>query len=119
VWLSRGLDDSPAIIQFLTAALLRVRDEPTAQPEDLADWVVVESTPEVTHIERSLPLMHVTIVARRLTGGRRLTSLLTFHRPSVARPLWAVLGFGHRIGAKRLIRYGLPGATAGAHEGTR
>lgn len=118
-WLSRGLDDSPAIIEFLTSALLGIRDKPTARPEDLADWIVVESTPELIHVERSLPLMRVTIVARRLAAGRRLTSVLAFNRPAIARPLWAVLGIGHRFGAKRLLSYGLPAATTVAQSGER
>lgn len=97
-------------MEHLTSILLGVRDDPAARPEELADWTVLESTTDVIHIERSLPLMHVTLVGRRLASGRRLTTILTYDRPAVARPLWAVIGIGHRWAVKRLLHHGVPEA---------
>lgn len=112
-WLATGLEDSPAVVRLLTALLLGVRDEPTRSPEELTDWLVVESTPELIHIERSLPLLHVVVIGRRLgPSGRRLTSLLTYTRPVLSRVVWAVIGVGHRLASRRLICHGVPAARA-------
>jgi hypothetical protein len=108
-WLGAGLNDSPAIAEKLSALLLRVRDEPTIDPEALADWRVVASTPDLLHIERSLPLLHVVLVGRRLDpSGRRLTTLLTFQRPVLSRLVWTFVGVGHRLLTRRLMCYGIP-----------
>jgi hypothetical protein len=112
-WLAAGLEDSPAIVRVLATVLLRVQDEPAANVEDLVDWEVLESTPELIYIERSLPLLHVTLIGRRLgSSGRRLTTLLTYRRPLLSRSLWAFAGVGHRLGVRRLICHGLPARTA-------
>lgn len=112
-WLARGLDDSPAAVQLLTSLLLRVRDEPTTSPEDLSDWHVIASTADLIHIERTLPLLHVVLVGRRLDPfGRRLTTLLTYERPVLSRVLWTFIGIGHRLAVRRLICHGIPSSGA-------
>lgn len=106
-WLARGLDDSPAVVQALTALLLRVRDEAGTSPDDLLDWQVIESTSDVIHIERCLPLLHVALVGRRLgSSGRRLTTLLIFQRPVLSRLMWTFVGVGHRLAVRRLLCHG-------------
>jgi len=102
-WLARGL----------TALLLRVRDEAGTSPDDLADWQVIESTSDVIHIERCLPLLHVVVVGRRLgSSGRRLTTLLRFQRPVLSRLLWTFVGVGHRLAVRRLLCHGATTAHA-------
>lgn len=121
-WLACGLEDSPASVRLLTTLLLGVRDDPETFPEDLTDWHVIESTADLIHVERSLPLLHVVLVGRRLgSSGRRLTTLLTYERPVLSRLLWAVIGVGHRLGVRRLICYGIPerGAATGRTERAR
>ena len=114
-WLGAGLEDSPALIRAIAAVLLKVQDEPTAAVEDLADWQVLESTPDLIYIERSLPLLQVTLIGRRLgSSGRRLTTLLKYRRPVLSRLLWTFAGVGHRLGVRRLICHGLPAAPTGA-----
>jgi hypothetical protein len=114
-WLSAGLDDSPAVLTVLTALLLGVRDERTTAPDDLSDWTVRESTPEVIHVERTLPLLHVVLIGRRLgSSGRRLTTLVSYERPVLSRAMWAFVGVGHRLLVRRLLCNGLTAATVGA-----
>jgi hypothetical protein len=114
-WLSAGLDDSPAVLTTLTALLLGVRDERATAPDDLSDWTVRESTPDLIRVERTLPLLHVVLIGRRLdTSGRRLTTLLSYQRPVLSRLVWTVVGVGHRLLVRRLICHGLSAATVGA-----
>lgn len=114
-WVARGLDDSPAVLEAITALLLRVRDEARPDPTDLVDWHVVESTSEVIHIERSLPLLHITLVGRQLgPSGRRLTTLLTYERPALSRLMWTFVGVGHRLLVRRMLCYGAAAGPAPA-----
>lgn len=116
-WLAAGLEDSPAVVQLLTSLLLGVRDEP-ATADELADWRVLESTPDLIHVERSLPLLHVVLIGRRLgSSGRRLTTLLSYERPVLSRLVWTFVGVGHRLGVRRLISHGTPSTTVAAPGG--
>lgn len=111
-WLAAGLEDSPAVTTLLTSLLLGVRDQPASAPDDLTDWRVIESTPDVIHIERSLPLLNVVLIGRRLgSSGRQLTTLLTYERPVLSRLLWTVIGVGHRLLVRRLMCHGVTAGT--------
>lgn len=101
-WVRAGMDDSPAVVEWI-AARLGMGDGP-ARSTDQTDGRVVESNADVVQMEWSLPLMRVVVVGRRIgPSGRRLTSVLYFERPVLARLIWAVVGIGHRRMARRLI----------------
>ncbi len=104
-WVLAGLDDSPAVVEWIASLLLGHGGAPSTSTDRVVDgWRVVESTPEVVHLEQSLPLMHVVVVGRRVgLSGRMLTSVLHFERPVLARLVWAVVGVGHRRMVRRLL----------------
>lgn len=102
-WVLAGLDDTPAVAVWIVS-LLGIEDAPSTSPDKVDGWRIVESNAEVVHLERSVPLMHVTVVGRRVgTSGRMLTSILDYERPAFARLVWAVVGIGHRRMARRAI----------------
>lgn len=105
-WVLTGLDDSPAVVEWIATVVLGHGSAPSTSTDRVVDgWRVVESTSEVVHLEQSLPLMHVVVVGRRVgSSGRRLTSVLHFERPVLARLVWAVVGIGHRRMVRRLLR---------------
>lgn len=105
-WVLAGLDDSPAVVEWIASLLLGHGSAPSTSTSRVVDgWRVVESTSEVVHLEQSLPLMHVVVVGRRVgSSGRMLTSVLHFERPVLARLVWAVVGVGHRRMVRRLLR---------------
>ena len=105
-WVLAGLDDSPAVVEWIASLLLGHGSAPSTSTDRVVDgWRVVESTSEVVHLEQSLPLMHVVVVGRGVgSSGRMLTSVLHFERPVLARLVWAVVGVGHRRMVRRLLR---------------
>lgn len=69
-------------------------DEPTADPET---WVRAG-------LETTVPLMHVELIGRKIDGTRRtLTTVLRYRKPRLARLLWSVAGFGHRMAAPQVL----------------
>jgi hypothetical protein len=65
---------------------------------------IIESGPEVIHLEASLPLMHVVMVGRKVGPAHRmLTTVLQYERPVLARLIWAIVGIGHRLTARQII----------------
>jgi hypothetical protein len=104
-WVLAGLADSPAVMEWIASLLLGHGRAPSTSSDRVVDgWRVMESTPEVVHLEQPLPLMHVVVVGRRVgSSGRMLTSVLHFERPVLARLVWAVVGMGHRRMVRRLL----------------
>jgi len=92
-------------VGWITTVLLGHGNAPYMSTVRIVDgWRVMESTPEVVHLEQSLPLMHVVVVGRRVgASGRMLTSVLHFKRPLLARLIWAVVGMAHRRMVRRLL----------------
>ncbi len=105
-WVLAGMDDSPAVVEWIATVVLGHGSAPPTSTDRVVDgWRVVESTSEVVHLEQSLPLMHVVVVGRRVgSSGRMLTSVLHFERPVLARLIWAVVGVGHRRMVRRVLR---------------
>lgn len=102
-WVGAGLDKLPAVVEWI-ASLLGVHDDPATPTNPIPGWRIVESSAAVVHIERSLALMRVVAVGRKIEPSRRLfTSVLYYKRPVLARLVWAVVGVGHRRMARRLI----------------
>ena len=101
-WVLAGLDAAPAAVKRITALL------------GMGDWRIVDSTPEVVHLEQSLPLMQVVLVGRRAGPTRRLfTTVLSYRRPILARLVWAVVGVAHRWTVRRFITSKMSTAAGG------
>lgn len=104
-WVLTGMDDVPAVIEWITS-LLGIADDPSADRP--GGWTVVESNSEVVHLEQSLPLMYVTLVGRNAEANQRmLTTVVQYQRPTLARLVWAVVGIAHRRTARRVITNGI------------
>jgi hypothetical protein len=102
-WVRAGLQATPGLVKRIVS-LLGVRRAPQSSADSLGSWRVVESSPEVIHLETSLPLMHVIFVGRRAEPTRRtLTTVLNYERPVLARIVWAVVGVAHRRTARQVI----------------
>jgi hypothetical protein len=77
--------------------LLGLRGAPASSADHVDGFRIVESGPEVIHLEASLPLMHVVMVGRKVEPTRRMvTTVLHYERPVLARLIWAIVGVGHR-----------------------
>lgn len=103
-WVFRGLTDTPVLVKRVARLFGRGESPEIAVPDIVAGWRVVQSTPELVVLERSLPLMHVRAVGRKVgSSGRRFTSVLSFRRPVLARAVWMMVGPGHRRMSRRLV----------------
>ncbi|GGR30053.1 DUF2867 domain-containing protein [Streptomyces netropsis] len=102
-WVRAGMDSTPKWAERIVG-LLGMRRAPTESADRIGGLRVVESSPEMIHLETSLPLMRVVLVGRRTEPTRRtFTTVLHFRRPVLARIVWAVVGIGHRRVARKLI----------------
>lgn len=102
-WVRAGLDSTPKWVDRV-AELLGMRSAPAESADRVGDFRVIDSGPDVVHLETSLPLMRVVLVGRRVEPTRRMfTSVLHYRRPVLARLIWAVVGIGHRRAARQLI----------------
>ena len=96
-WVRAGVDATPAWIKWIAGA----RD-------GLGSARVLESDADVVVLEDSDALMDTIMVGRNVAPGRRvLTTVLRYRRPSLARPLWAVVGILHRRTARQVVAGGL------------
>lgn len=104
-WVRAGFDATPRVVAWLVGLL----GADTSDSDQLGGWDVVESGPDVIHLEQSLALMHVVFVGRNVEPTRRmLTTALTYHRPVLGRLAWSVIGIAHRRTARRLIMATVP-----------
>lgn len=103
-WVRAGLEATPAVVKRIVG-LLGLSGASVSSPDSVGPFRVVESGPEVIHLEASLPLMHVVMVGRRVGPTRRtLTTVLRYERPVLARLVWALVGMVHRrIAAPRVV----------------
>jgi len=103
MWVRAGLEATPGWVKRVVG-LLGLRRAPQSSADRLAGFQVVESSPEVVHLERSVSLLRVVMVGRRVEPTRRtLTTVLYFKRPMLARLVWALVGLGHRRIAPHVI----------------
>ncbi|MDN5854134.1 MAG: hypothetical protein L0K86_15045, partial [Actinomycetia bacterium] len=85
-------------------------DASDASGGGIGGWDIIESTPDVIHLEQALPLMHVVFVGRNIESTHRtLSTALTYDRPVIGRLVWSIIGIAHRRTARRLIT-AAPGA---------
>jgi hypothetical protein len=102
-WVRAGLDATPGIVDRI-AGLMGFSEAPASSAEHASGFRIVESGPEVVHLETSLPLMHVVLVGRRVEPTRRrLTTILYYERPVLARLIFAIVGIGHRLAVRQVI----------------
>jgi hypothetical protein len=102
-WVRAGLDATPGIVGRIVG-LLGFSEAPASAAEHVSGFRIVESGPEVVHLETSLPLIHVVLVGRRVEPTRRrLTTILYYERPVLARLIFAIVGIGHRLAVRRVI----------------
>jgi hypothetical protein len=102
-WARAGLASTPKAVDRVVA-LLGLRDAPEPSPDRLSVFRIVESGPDVVHLEASVPLMHVVAVGRNVEPTRRvMTTVLRYRRPVLARLLWAGVGLVHRRIAAQVI----------------
>lgn len=103
-WVLRGLTDTPILVKKIAQFLGRDEKTDPSLPDVVAGWHILQSTPQLIVLERTLPLMHVRAVGRNMgESDRRFTSVLNFRRPIIARALWTVIGPGHRRMSRRLV----------------
>lgn len=101
-WVGVGLANIGGLVPLIVR-LLGVR-ETGSSGDGLDGWRVVRSTPDVVHLEQSLPMMEVVFVGRNPEPTRRtLTTLITYRRPLLARVAWSLIGIMHRRAAKRIL----------------
>lgn len=106
-WVRAGLGSTGGVVKRIVG-LLGIRDTPEPSADRVGPFQVIESGPEVVHLETSLPLMRVVLVGRRVEPTRRvLTTFLYFRRPVLARLAWVFVGLGHRRTAPKVVSSGV------------
>jgi len=89
--------------------MLGLGGAPELSADHVSGFRVIESDPEVVHLEAVVPLMHVVLVGRKVEPTRRmLTTILHHQRPVMARLVWAVVGPVHRRTARGVITSKIP-----------
>lgn len=102
-WVRAGLESTGGVVKRIVG-LLGIRDTPAPSADRVGPFQVIESGPEIVHLETSLPLMRVVMVGRRVEPTRRvLTTFLYFRRPLLARLVWVFVGIGHRRTAPKVV----------------
>ena len=102
-WVRAGLAATPGAVKRIVG-LLGLGRAPVSSADQVGGFRILESGPEVIHLETSLPLMRVVLVGRRVEPTRRmLTTILYYERPVLARLVWAFVGLVHRRTAEHVI----------------
>jgi hypothetical protein len=108
-WMHAGLEEAPralrALIVFAHTKVLGLRLSAPDAPGHVLGWEVAHADDHVITLVAASSSIHAVLVGER-TGSAscRLTTYLTFDRPRVARPLWALVGPLHRRIAPYLLR---------------
>jgi len=107
-WVRAGLEAAPGVVERIVG-LLGLREAPVLSADRLSVFWVVESGPEVVHLEASVSLMHVVLVGRKVGPTRRMiTTVLRYERPLLARLVWAFVGVVHRRTARQVVTGKVP-----------
>ena len=102
-WVRAGLDATPGFVDRIVG-LLGFSETPASSADHVSGFRIVESGLEVVHLETSLPLMRVVMVGRKVEPThRRLTTILYYERPVLARLIFAIVGIGHRLAVRQVI----------------
>jgi hypothetical protein len=107
-WVRAGLEATPGWVDRVVG-LLGFREAPASSADHVSGFRIVESGPEMIHLETSLPLMHVILVGRNVGPARRmLTTVLRYERPLLGRLVFAIVGLGHRWAVPRVLTGKVP-----------
>lgn len=102
-WVRAGFEASPWAVKRIVR-LLGSRRAPQSSADYVGGFRVLESGPEVIHLEMSAPPIRAVLVGRRVEPTRRmLTTILYYERPVLARLIWAIVGPAHRRTTRHLI----------------
>jgi hypothetical protein len=102
-WVRAAMNEAPKWVDWITGAL--GMDGPAAwSAENTGSFRIEESTPDLLHLTSTDWLMETVMVGRRIEPtGRRLTTVLRFRRPVLARLVWALIAPLHRRMARGLV----------------
>jgi hypothetical protein len=107
-WVRAGLEATPGVVNRI-ADMLGLGGAPESSADHVSVFRIIESDPDVVHLEAVVPLMHVVMVGRKVEPTRRmLTTILHYQRPMMARLVWAVVGPVHRRTARGVITSKIP-----------
>ena len=107
-WIRAGMAATPKLVDWISR-LMSAGESTPASPHEFSGFVIVASTPELLHLSGEDGLMRTTMIARRIgPNGRRLTTVLRFRRPMLARAVWALIAPLHRRTARQLLRSSTP-----------
>lgn len=102
-WVRAGFGATPGWVDRVVG-LLGFREAPVSAADHMSGFRIVESGPEMVHLETSLPLMRVVLVGRKVEPTRRmLTTVIHYERPVLARLVFAIVGIGHRWAVPQVI----------------
>ena len=117
-WMRCGLEGAPLPLRWTILVahrfVLGFDLAPHSAPGNIMGWRIVTSTPDLTHLQATSPLLRGDLVARR--DGPELVTLstyLSFRRPRSARIVWMLVGPLHRRIAPYLLERS---AAAGARD---
>ena len=100
-WLQRGV---PVVHRHM----LRFRLGPRLSADHILGWRIVNSSPDVIHLEASGPLIRGVIVGRRTSHSTAIfTTFVSYASRPPARIVWAVVGPLHRRVAPYLLQRGV------------
>ena len=107
-WARAGLEGAPRVLRWVIRGaqrlVLGLRLAPGESPDHVLGWTIDASEYEVVRLGAASRFMRASIVGRRTDPTTvRLTTLLFYDRPWIARTLWAVVGPVHRRVARILI----------------
>jgi hypothetical protein len=103
-----GIEGAPRWLRMvvLTAHrhVLRFQLAPLGTPDHVLGWKILTAEPEVIRLRATGPLLHGTLVARRIApSGAVLETFVTYRRPVLARIIWTAVAPVHRAVAPYLL----------------
>lgn len=105
-WVRQGLEQSaPAVrglIRFVHGRVARF--ELVNGPDTVLGWRVVESRPDVVHLQTSGPLLRADIIARRTSPTVAGFTTFLIYRNRATPLLWKAIGPLHRAIAPYLLK---------------
>ncbi len=91
-------------IRFAHKEFLRFQLGPADSPDHILGWRIVDSTPDVVHLQADSPLMSGTLILRRTDASTgQLITALHYKRRRAAAAVWRAIGPIHRTAAPYLM----------------
>lgn len=107
-WARAGLEGAPLVLRSAIRGaqrfVLGLRLAPASSPDHILGWTIDASEPEMVRLTAASRFMRAHIVGRRVDPTTvRLTTMLFYDRPRIARTLWSVVAPVHRRVARYLL----------------